>query len=221
MARRNTTIGGFNQLWQRHENLYHDIFTNALKLFEATDEQREDEDAISEALCPVLKRVCFTHPEKPPTPKWECPIAPATKDELKGGKIRKRPDFTCSLVNPFTQDDDMYEISLHIECKRLGTKVGSWDLNKNYVENGIKRFDSKKHKYGNRAPSGFMIGYIINSEKHVILRAVNKHMAAALMMPGLDFNFSDKVESCNSILNRMVVEPKGFKLIHIWVDLSA
>ena len=219
MARRNTTIGGFSELWQRHENLYYGIFANALRLFKATEEQLKYEDAISEALCIVLKEVCFAHPEKPRTPKWEIPIAPAKIDELRGGKIRKRPDFTCSLVNTLAQDVDMYEISLHIECKRLGTKVGSWDLNKNYVENGIKRFDSQTHKYGNQAPSGFMIGYMISPRKSDILNAVNKHMAA-LMMTGLYFKFSDKVESCDSIFVRKFIEPKDFKLTHLWVDLS-
>ena len=218
MARRHSSIGGFYQLWKRHERLYQSIFIDGLNLLETTDKQREHEDAVSEALCPVLQRVCFSHPEKPSMPQWERPIAPATDDALKGGKSRKRPDFTCSLVNSFARSPDMYEISLHIECKRLGQKTGSWNLNKNYVENGIRRFDSLTHEYGKRAPSGIMIGYIINSKREDILCEVNGHLKA-LGIQDLIFDFTDRVTSCDSIFCRKAVEPKNFKLIHLWADM--
>jgi hypothetical protein len=154
MARRNTSLGDFSQLWKRHENLYFGIFTDALRRLEINDNQRRDEDAISEALCPILRQICFEHPNKPALPQWEGPIQPASNNELKGGKIRKRPDFTCSVVNPFAQTPDMYEIPMHIECKRLGATVNSWNLNQNYVQNGVVRFDCLIHGYGKRAPSG-------------------------------------------------------------------
>ena len=218
MARHHTPIGGFNELWERHEHLYHDIFMNALNMLEITDKQREHEDAISEALCPVLQSVCFAHPEKPLPPQWERPITPVTANELKGGKIRKRPDFMCSLVNSFANSPEMYEVSLHIECKRLGEKSGSWDLNKNYAENGIKRFDSSTHEYGKRAPSGIMIGYIINSNRSVILSTVNKHIKL-LLTHGLVFDFIAKITFCETIFSRKVTKPKKFKLIHLWADL--
>ena len=99
MARKAGTVKPFLALWQCHENLYYSIFYKALKRLNINDVQRKDEDAISEALCPVLTEVCFEHIEDVSTPKWEGSIQPVTKDELKGGKSRKRPDFTCSLTN--------------------------------------------------------------------------------------------------------------------------
>ncbi len=220
MGRRNTNIGEFNKLWQRHERLYHRIFIEALKKLKTTVEQRKNENTISEALCPILTRVCFTHPNKPPIPKWEMTKAPVSNAEIKGRMTHTRPDFTCSIVNTYAANEENHEISLHIECKRLGIKVGSWNLNKNYVENGIKRFDCHTHEYGKRVPSGFMIGYITNSKRSVILKDVKKHMDA-LIISDLDFKFFHKVETCNTNFVRKEVEPNEFKLIHLWADLRA
>lgn len=100
MARRNTTIGGFSELWQRHENLYYGIFANALRLFKSTEEQLKDEDAISEALCVKLLEVCFEHPEKPEPPKWEAPIKPATNDELASWFITTTIKTVALCVSP-------------------------------------------------------------------------------------------------------------------------
>ena len=209
MARKTSTIATFDQLWHRHETLYRTIFIEALKLLEITDEQRKNEDAISEALCPSLQLVCFFHKSKPALPQWERPLCPVTNTDLKGGKVRKRPDFTCSLVNTFAQTPERHEISLHIECKRLGAKLGVWDLNRNYIENGVKRFDSHTHEYGKRAASGIMIGYIVNSEKNDILCAVNKHLSH-LEIPDIAFVFMEKVESCEVAVNRRIVAPRDF-----------
>lgn len=217
MARKTRILGGFAQLWKRHENLYHTIFCDALAQLSITDEQCKNEDAISEALCPILRQVCFKHTDKPKTPEWERPISPVNGAELKGGKIRKRPDFTCTLVNTFADFAEMHEISLHIECKRLGKKKGSWALNKNYIENGVKRFDCSTHEYGKRAPCGMMIGYIVNSKANDVLNDVNSHLPTTIS--ALQFLFATPVEYCASTFNRKHVAPKYFKLIHIWVDL--
>lgn len=218
MARRKATIGDFSSLWRRHEDLYLGIFIEALNQLKITDEQRKDENAISEAFNPVLRQVCCKHRDKPYLPQWERPISPVLTDELKGGKIAKCPDFTCSLINSFPTSPEDYELSLHIECKRLGKNSRTWDLNKNYLMNGIMRFDTRAHEYGKRSPSGMMIGYIINSDKQDILSQVNRHLSGALL-PEITFPFNEKVESCDMTISRDNVEPKEFKLIHIWADL--
>jgi hypothetical protein len=215
MARRNTPIAEFPQLWQRHEKIYHGIFVEALNQLELTEEQRNDENQISDALNPILRQVCCKHRDKPALPQWERPIV--SYGALNGGKSSKRPDFTCSLVNTFHTSPEDYELSLHIECKCLGTKRGTWDLNKNYVEKGVKRFHTISHEYGKRSPSGMMVGYIINSDKREILRQVNGYLSGALLQ--IAFVFKEKVESCDMTISRDNVEPKEFKLIHIWADL--
>lgn len=218
MARRNVPIAEFSMLWQRHETLYRGIFIEALNQLNVTDGQRKYEDDISEALCPVLRKICFLDKNKPAIPQWERPISPGSFAELKGGKSSKRPDFTCSLTNTFATTQEMHEISLHVECKRLGKKNRSKALNENYIKNGVKRFDTLTHEYGKRSPSGMMVGYIINSDRHDILCQVNRHLSCTAL-PEITFAFKKKVESCDMIISRCNVEPKNFKLIHIWTDL--
>ncbi len=108
MARKTGTIKTFASLWKSHEILYYSIFKNALEQLKVSDKLRKDEDAISEALCPVLAKICFEHDLDVPTPCWEKPIQPVRNDDLKGGKIRKRPDFSCCLLNSLATNKEMY-----------------------------------------------------------------------------------------------------------------
>jgi hypothetical protein len=218
MARKRGTIKTFIDLWIAHEKLYFSIFFEALQQLEINEDQRKDEDAISEALCPVLRGVCYKHKDEVMTPSWEKPKQPVNINELRGGKIRKRPDFTCSFLNSLADSPETYEISFDIECKRLGGKKGSWDLNQNYIDNGIKRFDSSDHEYGKRAPSGMMIGYIVDMEESAILKDVNKYLSKT--MPELNFKFADKVVSYAQCFNRKHIRPIEFKLLHLWADLK-
>ena len=98
MARR--SLPEFAFLWQQHESLYLMIFSTALNELADNFQISGDEDAVSEKLCPILRSVCFNiaHSQNREirTPSWEPPIPPVSEDELRGGKIRKRPDFTCN-----------------------------------------------------------------------------------------------------------------------------
>lgn len=217
MARKIGAIKTFTSLWQDHETLYYSVFNNALEQLILSDKQKNDEDAISEALCPVLSKICFEHEDDIRIPNWEQPIQPVETKDLKGGKANKRPDFSCNLYNSLATNKTMYKIPFHVECKRLGKTIGSPNLNKNYVSEGIKRFDLKSHEYGKKAPSGMMIGYIINMEYADIISIVNKHLPEYL--PKLKFNFLSDVVSCEQTMLRNNIEPKKFKLIHLWADL--
>ncbi len=160
MARR--ALPSFSDLWKRHETLYVDVFSIALAQLVKKTCPLDDENKISEQLCPVLSDVCFKESKKQNCeiriPDYEKPIQPVTDNELKGGNMGKRPDFTCKCCNPFASRVEEYEIALHVECKRLGNPTSNtWKLNENYVTKGIKRFDSRTHEYGKRASSGMMI----------------------------------------------------------------
>jgi len=215
MTRKSGSIKTFSALWQNHENLYFSIFGSALNQLKVSDNLRKDEDAISEALCPLLARICFEKHVK--RPDWEKPIPPVINNELKGGKAQKIPDFTCNLPNSFATNVKMAEISFHVECKRLGKTVGSWNLNKNYVTNGVRRFDTKSHAYGKSARSGLMIGYMVNMGPNTILNKVNEYLGG--QFPKLNFGFSKNPDFCEQNLIRKEVKPKNFKLIHLWADL--
>lgn len=219
-------IPSSSSLWQKHETLYIGIFIIALQILSDDQCDTGHEDMISERLCPILNTVCFEESQKSNceirTPDWEKPIQPITGNELKGGKVRNRPDFTCKLTNPFARSANEYEIPFHVECKRLGFPTSpSWILNKNYVINGIERFDSRSHEYGKRAPSGMMVGYIINMSPEVILDEVNTHQKYhCAVNPDIEFELvKDKVQQYHQKLNRRNLKPELFKLVHLWVDL--
>lgn len=222
MARRLLPV---SKLWKRHEVLYVEVFSIALTLLVEKDCPLDDEDKISERLCPHLKKVCFEKSNRNryiPTPQWEGVIQPVNDDELRGGKSKKRPDFTCLFHNSFTSNQEEFEIALHIECKRLGMPTSkTWVLNKNYVTEGIKRFDSSSHEYGKRASSGLMIGYVINMELEQIVSEVNKFQKKELPHnPTLLFQFNSlPVFKETQMLKRKNVNPKSFQLIHLWADL--
>jgi hypothetical protein len=217
-----------SKLWNKHETLYVGIFIIALQKLSDGKCDITNEDIISERLCIILNEVCFEESKKNKceirTPDWEKPIQPITDSELKGGKVRKRPDFTCKLTNPFAVCANEHEIPLHVECKRLGFPTStSWILNKNYVINGIKRFDSKRHEYGKRASSGMMVGYIISMSPEIILDEVNTHQKQHCSHnPAVEFEFIKKnVRQYRQKLNRKKLKPEIFKLVHLWVDLRS
>lgn len=224
MARR--PLSPFITLWNRHILLYSEIFSTALRELSESASVSRDEDAISEILCSILNRVCYklgkSRNQDLQTPYWETPIQPVTGDELKGGKIKKRPDFTCKCINRWAASSEKYEISLHIECKLLGNPTSAaWILNKNYVESGIKRFDSKIHEYGKRADSGMMIGYIIDMTPQEIESEVNDYQKThAPDYTEIKFCFdTTKLFKTRQDIKRKNVMPAQFELIHFWVDL--
>ncbi len=225
MARRALPL--FSNLWKRHETLYVHVFSIALAQLAIKACPLDDEDKISEQLCPFLSAVCFNESKKRNceirTPDWEKPIQPVVDNELKDGKV-KRPDFTCKCYNPFASCTEEHEVALHVECKLLGNPTSkSWILNENYATKGIKRFDCPTHEYGKRASSGMMIGYIINMEPEQIVDEVNKYQQKQFPHnPAFTFQFNNPpVFKENQNLNRQYIKPTRFQLIHLWVDLRS
>ncbi len=224
MARRG--IPSFSSLWRKHETLYVGIFVIALQRLSEDNCDTNDEDSLSEYLCPFLNRICFEESQSSNreirTPDWNKPIPPVNGSELKGGRANKRPDFSCKLTNRFADCAEEYEISFHVECKRLGDPTSvNWILNKNYVTEGIKRFDSRSHEYGKRAPSGMMLGYIINMTPEKILEEVNSHQKKHCPYnPAIKFEcIRENIQQYKQELKRRNLEPQEFKLIHLWVHL--
>jgi hypothetical protein len=203
MARKNKDLPGRIRIWSQFVALYIEIFRQALELVQITDEMKKYEPKISEELCPKLRDMCFNNKYKPETPRWEQPKMPITQDEVTKANNVKRPDFTCSFVDTSAESPEMHEISLHIECKRLGIKMSSWDLNKNYIDNGIKRFDSLTHECGKRADDGIMIGYIISSNKSDIQQEINSNLPANIER--LKFNEKVKLRKLQRDLNETML----------------
>jgi hypothetical protein len=213
--------------WNAFKQLYIEVFSTALRELAEKDSISGDEDAISELLSLIIRQVCFDlnrsrDNEEIRVPIWEAPIQPINRGELRGGKRRKRPDFICNYFNSHAVSPDELEIPLHVECKRLGSPTSiSWNLNENYVINGIKRFDCSTHQYGKRSPSGLMIGYIISMTPPEIETEVNGYQKKHLPnCPDIRFTFDERTPyQTHQPIQRRSVEPAKFELIHLWIDL--
>ena len=109
------TLPSKYDLWKKHEAVYVEVFSAALGKLANLTRDISHEDNISEFLCPILHSVCCEKSKKSGreirTPDWEKPIRPETEDELKGGKKRKRPDFTCTITNPFALNPSALNIN--------------------------------------------------------------------------------------------------------------
>ena len=226
MARRDQLLPSYFPIWNRYVSIYRTAFDRALVLLSREPKTWEKEEEITEFLATILSKVCFDlRPEYPddkiPVPIWEAPKQPKTQAELTGGKKQKRPDFTCNIYIENADNLEQGEIPLHIECKLLGSPTSrTWVLNKNYVADGIARFDLSSHEYGKRASTGLMIGYLMNMAPIEILSEVNAHLQGIFdHHPPLQFLFGPIVVECIQRFHRKVVEPVDFEMIHIWVDL--
>ena len=226
MANSKHAIPSANELRKRHEAIYVEIFTLALSVLAKIPCDTRHENIISERLCIPLNDVCFelskTRNYEIATPIWESPIQPIDYSELKEGKPGKRPDFTCKRVNPFANSSFEHEFHFHVECKRLGTPSSpTWRLNEQYVINGIMRFDSVEHRYGELACSGLMVGYIIDMSADDILTEVKMFLnensvdRAKLEPQSTESHIQKYIQR----LNRKFVKPLDFKLTHLWVDI--
>ncbi len=222
MARR--TIS-FAALWSRHESLYKYIFIEALIRLAAEPRISRGEKIVSKHLSRILVTVCReianTKNQEVHSPTPDGLNQPVNAEEMEEEFTGKQPDFTCNCYNPQAKSNETYLIPFHVECKLLGEPTSStWILNRNYVTNGIARFDLQSHKYGNRASSGIMIGYIISMTPEQIQTEVNSHIETILpYVPPLVFALSRvPLQSEHSFARRHVM-PTPFTLIHLWVDI--
>ena len=217
-------------LWQRHEELILEVFWGALELLCQESVLPEEEDDISEILSVKIRKANFKLNDHGRgltcLPIWQGQIAPATETEVGSSFTGKKPDFQCQCKNESAQNAEEAYISYCIECKRLGKTMGSgWNLNKNYVQEGILRFLTVEHSYGKDAGSGTMIGYVQNMDFDSILKEVNQNIAQVQThkIPLIEFPAtqpaSKEIINITQKFNRTKVGPSVFNLRHIWVDL--
>ena len=145
-------------------------------------------------------------------------------DEMSAVRKDKRPDFQCGFVNLQEGDDDRASMFYTIECKRLGTRVGHWVLNVNYVENGVLRFITKEHGYGKATPSGAMIGYVQSMELEEVLGEVNAASKRSSLPPIVRGDAAWR-ENAVTLLGHALTRPSSllspFDLCHLWVDIRS
>jgi hypothetical protein len=210
--------------WNLFVNNYVDVFIRALgKLQTFNSKLPSDEDRLSEILSAgLLEQACREILDETDIllslPHWEKPIAPSNQQSRRNGQLGKRPDFTCVCPNARPGSHENYEFYLHIECKLLGKSTTN---QRNYVVNGLQRFDSAEHQYGKDVQTGLMIGYILEKLPEEIQKEINKYMNKRIQYcPCLQFVFNtDSAYKHDQSFIRQHTRPAEFSIVHIWVDL--
>ena len=221
MARKNKALPDPLKTWIDFVNLRIEVFCKALEYLVITDNMKRNEGRISAALYPKLIFVCYELKVDSGIPEWDKKRGAATDKELNLESINKRPDFTCTLFDNLAETIDKYKVDLHIECKCIGfnrNPKSRWNLNQNYINDGINRFDALSHEYGKGARDGIMIGYIISSTKPDIQKQINDNLPTKIEK--LNFVTKNKVEKVSTRFVREVVEPTNFTMHHIWADYA-
>lgn len=212
--------------WEDHEQRVLEVVGLALADLQTAEPLPTQEPALNRELHFSLRRVnvrLLRQGRGVQSPfVWEAQNQPLIDDEMRAAREDMRPDFQCGFVNLQEGDDDRASMFFTIECKRLGTQVGRWILNVNYVEKGVVRFVTEEHGYGKATPSGAMVGYVQSLEFDDVLAEVNVAIQRrslpliVLAVPGWKARAVTRLDH-RLIRPESLVSP--FDLRHLWVDL--
>lgn len=159
-------------------------------------------------------------------PKSQLPKAsnPHDRSVASIDRERKKPDFKWGFVDHSCEDQLKGDRDFDIECKRLGKPTSSsWKLNRQYVQDGIRRFITDEHRYGEDESSGAMIGYVENMGLVDILNEVNGAIIEnSEPIPPLSSDTGDWQEQDTIRFDHVLIRPfpvSPFHLWHFWIDL--
>lgn len=152
---------------------------------------------------------------------WEArnPPSPETKGTSSERKI---PDFQCGYIDHHQVDPLRSSLSFIIECKKLGHPTKArWVFNKNYIDEGIKRFVDPGYRYGKDVSDGAMAGYIESMTVEELVTEVNSGAAAASLPPLIQCaGDGESLYEYKHALNRDF-PTSPFTLWHLWIEMTA
>lgn len=216
-------------LWSRYEKSILEVLIGALGMLQQEKSLPMDENSINFNLYFLIRNTNHRLRQKGKglltIPLWEGQNQPSSEDDIDDARLRKKPDFQWQIVNDLEHDPNRAYRHYAIECKRLGNlATKTWNLNENYVKEGILRYIKKEYGYGENTPSGVMIGYIQSMELVDIFSEVNsfvsKESIAAMTHP-INGWINGGVSDMKQQLDRPQVLPTPFNLHHLWVDLRS
>lgn len=227
---------GYRNLWADFEKCILEVFVLALQKLRDKTTLPTDEDSV-QSIDSLNRRlnICLRDAIREwetingidivATPKPNLPKQPDLEnEELINDYERTKPDFQWEFIdrlgNP-NKHNSVYK-NYEIECKRLGKDFSAKrKLNEKYVSEGILRFTTNSHCYGQFTSSGLMIGYVQNTDLQTILNEVsNFTLSTSLASPLLSpKGWKKDVSRLDHKLNRPDIEPTPFELRHLWVDL--
>ena len=219
-----------SSLWQTHVERVLTVLCLALERLSEKRRLPQGEEALDRRLFLLARDAYF----RLPVPKRphsfdlvaKAEQAPLNESDVDEGWVGKKPDFQWRMHNDLAARPEELTMDFDIENKRLGRPTSrKWVLTEQYVANGIVRFLSAEHRYGNGVSSGAMVGYIQDSEPVALLREVNgyietegRYAIPQLRFPPSRLGTEAVVNTCQK-MRRAMVQPHDFELHHIWVDL--
>jgi hypothetical protein len=147
---------------------------------------------------------------------------PQPDDAAPDSRLRKRPDFACTMKDMQAVHPSLSQVSYYLECKRLGRQEGDQVFNDLYSEKGIARFMTEEHQYAKGCESAAMIGFVEDMEPDAVLREVNA-FATGRAIPSLTKAAAGWMSGEATVLpgvslNRSF-DTNPILLHHFWVDL--
>jgi len=212
--------------WTDFEQRVLEVFRAALVLLGQESDLPRNEDPLNRRLFVCLNKANFALRRQSrglPSPVfYECVTQPVADDPLLSQFLWTRPDFTWGVQDDQAEDWRCARLLFNVECKRLGAPMpAGWVFNRNYTENGIRRFEDPAHSYGRAFPSGAMVGYMQTTTPDDILVEVNVH-ATRGGFPALTRSAGWTLKGVTDLDTQRFTRrtsPTQFQLHHLWMDL--
>lgn len=212
------------RLWEHRRVHYCAVFERALLLLRNRVVLPEDEPNLTRELrfTVVTARRELDPEGRFDRPHFESQNLADPDSEFVQPHEYKRPDIQWVHDDESASDDRHREKSFVIECKRLGSTTASgWNLNYQYVFNGISRFRSTEWRYGSSMAEGAMIGFVQSMDLALLHAEINQHASEAAT-PALELAtemFSERGVSrlVHDFTRTFPVSP--FRVTHFWLDV--
>lgn len=148
---------------------------------------------------------------------------PVAFDKYGDKRHSGRPDLQLAMFDDQAENEHWSELYFPIECKRLGDPPSAnWNLNQNYVSNGVNRFCEVQSGYAKNAPSGAMVGYMQSSVPGTILIEVNAQstfVGRPLLGLASGVWVSPGITRLDAHDVPRPISPSPIRLHHFWADL--
>lgn len=211
-----------HRYWSRFETTILEIVDLAIDLFKAEHTFAVKEDDLNRQFYFCLVKANYQLQKRnkglESPPFYEGNNQPSSDEEERVARESKRPDFQWSVTDISEPKPEKSSKQFVLECKRLGQPVGTWILNKNYVDHGVRRFIDENHGYGYGVEASAMLGYIQNMDIVDIIMEVNNEMEL-LNQPLI----GNKVVKLNHIQFSHVLNKEfpleKIELKHVWIDI--
>ncbi|MBN2093608.1 hypothetical protein JW964_28560 [candidate division KSB1 bacterium] len=214
--------------WENFRNTIFAVIREALCLLRESENLPQIEDSPTRAnlnrkLYYCFREICHRKELNYHLPTLNGKNPPVDELAEPDPRENKLPDFQWHFID-HTADAAYCACHFVVECKRLGKPSSpTWNLNQNYVKNGINRFISPEHGYGKGDDTCGMIGYVQSMSFGEILDEINTEIKinaeeiSTLVPPKSGWTESG-VSEIEQMLTR-VFQISPFVLWHLWIDL--